>query len=157
MAPLVSHGTNKTSAVGSCEKHGNFEEQHTGRDIYECSTRGHGACTEAGSCIRAAASASSPTGPSRTRVWTGSVISASGRNIAFVTTRSLSPESQDGINSPFSGKLAAFRVEWEKAFARFYGPHRQQYMIPIVSEGGQWKINQVAPVAYPIGAPVRGH
>ncbi len=33
----------------------------------------------------------------------------------------------------------------------FYGPKRQQYMMPMVSEGGAWKVNQIAPLPYPVG------
>ena len=38
--------------------------------------------------------------------------------------------------NPLSGGLAALRVKGDKAFALFYGPHNQQYMMPMVSEGG---------------------
>lgn len=55
--------------------------------------------------------------------------------------------------NPLSAGLAAFRVEGDKAFALFYGPHNQKYLMPMVSEGGAWKVNQIAPVAYPLGAP----
>jgi hypothetical protein len=54
------------------------------------------------------------------------------------------------------GSLAAFRVKGDKAFALFYGPHRQQFMMPMVREAGRWKVSQSIPIAYPIGAPVRG-
>ena len=63
-----------------------------------------------------------------------------------------SPETVGPLRSP----LAAFRVEGDKGFALFYGPHRQPYMIPMVREGGGWKVNQLDPVAYPPGStPVR--
>jgi hypothetical protein len=52
---------------------------------------------------------------------------------------------------PLTGGLASFRVEGEKGFALFYGPGEQRYMMPMVSEGGAWKVNQIGPVAYPIG------
>ncbi len=55
----------------------------------------------------------------------------------------------------FSGTLAAFRVKGEKGFALFYGPARQQFMMPMVREAGRWKVSQSIPIAYPIGAPVR--
>ena len=54
---------------------------------------------------------------------------------------------------PFSGRLAAFRVKAQNAFALFFGPGNQQYMMPMVSEDGEWKVNQIAPVSYPPGAP----
>jgi hypothetical protein len=55
--------------------------------------------------------------------------------------------------NPLSGPLAAFRVKADKAFALFYGPHRRQYMMPMVSEGGAWKVSQLEPIPWPIGAP----
>jgi hypothetical protein len=55
--------------------------------------------------------------------------------------------------NPLSGALAVLRVKGEKAFALFYGPHNQKYMMPMAREGGAWKVNQIAPVAYPLGAP----
>ena len=58
------------------------------------------------------------------------------------------------LANPMVGGIVALRVKGEKAFALFYGSHRHQYMMPMALEGGGWKVNQVAPVAYPIGAPV---
>jgi hypothetical protein len=58
--------------------------------------------------------------------------------------------------SPLSGGLAALRVEGDKAFALFYGPREQQYMMPMVSEGGAWKVNQIEAVPWPVGAPAQG-
>jgi len=58
--------------------------------------------------------------------------------------------------SPLVGSLAAFRVEGESAFALFYGPGAQQYMMPMKSEGGVWKVTQIAAIPYPPGAPAGG-
>lgn len=57
------------------------------------------------------------------------------------------------LADPLTNGLASFRVEEQKGFALFYGPGGQQYMMPMVSEGGEWKVNQIAPVPYPVGAP----
>ncbi len=56
------------------------------------------------------------------------------------------------LASPLAGALAAFRVEGDKAFALFYGPGEQQYMMPMVSEGGVWNANQLEPIPWPIGS-----
>jgi hypothetical protein len=53
---------------------------------------------------------------------------------------------------PLTHGLTALRVESPHAFALFYGPHHQQYMMPMTSEGGAWKVTQIAPLPYPIGA-----
>jgi hypothetical protein len=52
-----------------------------------------------------------------------------------------------------SGALAALRVDGETAFALFYGPQHHQYMMPLASEGGAWKVSQIAPIPWPVGAP----
>jgi len=58
--------------------------------------------------------------------------------------------------NPLRGALAAMRVNGENAFALFYGPHHQKYMMPMVHEGGAWKAGQLDPVPYPPGAPSAG-
>ena len=55
--------------------------------------------------------------------------------------------------NPLSGALAVLRVKGDTAFALFYGPHGQKYMMPMAREGGTWKVNQIAPIPWPIGAP----
>ena len=68
----------------------------------------------------------------------------------------IAEQAPEEKSNPLRSGLAAFRVEGDKAFALFYGPHRQQYMMPMVHERGSWKVNQLDPVTYPPGsAPVR--
>jgi hypothetical protein len=62
---------------------------------------------------------------------------------------------RDRVNV-LTGPVAAFRVKRDHGFALFYGPHRRQFMMPMVREAGRWKVSQSIPVAYPIGAPVEG-
>jgi hypothetical protein len=57
--------------------------------------------------------------------------------------------------NPLNDSIAAFRVEGPRGFALFYGFNSQKLMIPMREEGGSWKANQVAPVAYPIGSTGR--
>jgi hypothetical protein len=57
---------------------------------------------------------------------------------------------------PLTQGLTALRVESPHAFALFYGPQRQQYMMPMTSEGGAWKVSQIAAIPYPVGAPAAG-
>jgi hypothetical protein len=52
--------------------------------------------------------------------------------------------------------VAAFRVKGANAFILFYGPHASKYIIPMVREGSAWKVSQLAPLAYPLGAPSAG-
>jgi hypothetical protein len=71
--------------------------------------------------------------------------------VAYVTLSFYSPASERA--NPLSTGLAAFRVKGGKGFALFYAPNGQKYMMPMVRERGGWKVSQIAPVAYPIGAP----
>jgi hypothetical protein len=57
--------------------------------------------------------------------------------------------------NPFMVELAAFRVKGLDGFALFFGPGGQKLMIPMVREDGDWKANQVAPIAYPVGSTGR--
>jgi hypothetical protein len=56
-------------------------------------------------------------------------------------------------SDPFSGHLLSLRINGAHAFALFYGPHHQQYIVPMNREGGQWRLTQTAAIAYPPGAP----
>ncbi len=49
--------------------------------------------------------------------------------------------------------LASLRVKGPRGFALYYGPHRQQYVLPLASETGTWKVTQLAPIPYPIDSP----
>jgi hypothetical protein len=48
--------------------------------------------------------------------------------------------------------IASLRLKGANGFALFYGPHRQQYFMPMAQEGGAWKVGQIAPVPYPPGS-----
>lgn len=51
------------------------------------------------------------------------------------------------------GGLASLRVKAPSAFALYYGPHSQKYVMSMRSEGGAWRVTQLAPIAYPLGSP----
>lgn len=57
--------------------------------------------------------------------------------------------------NPLTHGLTSLRVKGRTAFALFYGPHGQKYVMPMAHEGGAWKVTQLAPIAYPPGAPSR--
>lgn len=67
-----------------------------------------------------------------------------------------SAQSPEGTAEPQHGALAAFRLQGDKGFALFFGPHHQRYMMPMVLEGGTWKVNQLDPIAYPPGTAPAG-
>lgn len=77
---------------------------------------------------------------------------AQGASCQSIYPRLTTPERAD----PLGGAIAALRVKGDRAFALFYGAGRHQYMIPMIVEGGSWKVNQVAPLSYPIGATQEG-
>jgi hypothetical protein len=57
---------------------------------------------------------------------------------------------------PMVGGIVSLRVESPHAFALFFGPGKQQYMMPLEEEGGAWKVTQIAPVPWPVGSLVEG-
>jgi hypothetical protein len=57
------------------------------------------------------------------------------------------------LSDPLTGHLLALRVQGINAFALFYGPGHQQYMVPMNREAGEWRPTQAAPITYPPGAP----
>jgi hypothetical protein len=56
------------------------------------------------------------------------------------------------LSNPLIGRLLSLRVQEASAFALFYGPHHQQYIVPMNREGNTWRPTQAAPIAYPPGA-----
>jgi hypothetical protein len=56
------------------------------------------------------------------------------------------------LTDPLTGRLLSLRVHGANAFALFYGPGHQQYMVPMNLENGQWRPTQAAAIAYPPGA-----
>jgi hypothetical protein len=52
--------------------------------------------------------------------------------------------------------VASLRVKGESAFALFVGPHAQKYVMPMAREGGVWRVTQIAPIEYPLGASTGG-
>lgn len=51
-----------------------------------------------------------------------------------------------------AGGVAALRIKGNSAFALFRGPHNSKYVMPMLSEGGAWKVGRPAPIAYPLGS-----
>ncbi len=83
----------------------------------------------------------------------GALSGSDGESCAAAYAKLSSGISASERASPLIGSLAALRVEGENAFALFYGPGARQYMMPLRSEGGAWKVTQIAAIPYPVGAP----
>jgi hypothetical protein len=81
---------------------------------------------------------------------------ASGGNCAQSYAVESKHASSAELANVLIGTLAAFRVKGNRGFALFYGPAKQQFMMPMVREDGKWRVNQSLPIAYPVGAPVGG-
>lgn len=77
--------------------------------------------------------------------------SSEGCPAAYAKLSSRAPASSRA--SVLLGPLTALRLQGDRAFALFYGPHEQQYMMPMAAEGGAWKVNQLEPIPWPLGAP----
>jgi hypothetical protein len=46
--------------------------------------------------------------------------------------------------------VAALRIKEKTAFALFYGPNAEKYVMPMENKEGAWKMTQVAPLHYPL-------
>lgn len=47
--------------------------------------------------------------------------------------------------SKLSGEIDALRVRGERAFALFHGTDGVDYFVPLIEEGGEWKVGALAP------------
>lgn len=92
-APLVSQDTDLGKHPG-CRT-----VEDTGCDVYEWEEDGHGTCTEAGGCISLVSSGLDVHGAA------DSVISASGRDINFITARGLVPGDSDGVTDVYDARV----------------------------------------------------
>ena len=92
-APLVSRDTN-TGNNPTC-KNG---QAPSGCDIYEWREQGRGTCTEPGGCVSLISSGLDPAGSY------GGVISPSGADITFITSRSLVPGDTDGQRDVYDAR-----------------------------------------------------
>ncbi|MGN6216101.1 MAG: hypothetical protein ACTHN7_03965 [Solirubrobacterales bacterium] len=63
-----------------------------------------------------------------------------------------SSRAGSSLASPLTHGLTSLRVKAGSAFALWLGPHRQKYAMPMVREGGAWRVAQVAPLPYPPGS-----
>jgi hypothetical protein len=54
---------------------------------------------------------------------------------------------------PLAGGALVVRIKGSVAFALFHGPHASEYVMTMHSEGGAWKVSQIAPEPYPLGVP----
>jgi hypothetical protein len=48
-----------------------------------------------------------------------------------------------------TGPIASLRAEGERGFALYHGPHGVDYFVPMVREGGSWKVGALAPSEFP--------
>jgi hypothetical protein len=92
-APLVGYDNNTGPEPGEC---GGVEG--TGCDIYEWEEQGHGTCTEAGGCVRLVSDGAAYHGSAH------GVISSSGQNIAFGTSRGLAPNDTNGTGDLYDAR-----------------------------------------------------
>lgn len=56
------------------------------------------------------------------------------------------------LASSLTHALTSLRVNGDNAFALWVGPHGQKYAMPMVREGGAWRVTQIAPLPYPPGS-----
>lgn len=61
----------------------------------------------------------------------------------------LSTGSQEALREAASADVGSLRLEGDRAFILYHGPQRTSYAMPIVREGGAWKVSSVE------GTPLR--
>lgn len=54
--------------------------------------------------------------------------------------------------NPLTSGLLSLRIKGTQGFALWVGPHGQRYVMPMAREGSEWKVTQLAPIAYPLGS-----
>jgi hypothetical protein len=64
----------------------------------------------------------------------------------------LSSGSGPGPAGPPAHGLSSLRVKGESALALWVGPHGQGYAMPMLREGGAWRLAQIAPLPDPPGS-----
>jgi hypothetical protein len=74
-----------------------------------------------------------------------------GSVLAALQKKASSAERSD----PLTSGLAALRIKGKGAFALFHGANNNKYVMPMQNEGGKWKMTQMAPLPYPLGAPAQ--
>jgi hypothetical protein len=72
-----------------------------------------------------------------------------GRTLAAL---SKGPAAAHADSLTLTAGVAALRIKGKSAFALFHGPKGSKYVMPMVSEGGAWKMSQLAPLPYPLGS-----
>jgi hypothetical protein len=72
-----------------------------------------------------------------------------GRTLAAL---SKGPAAAHADSLTLTAGVAALRIKGKSAFALFHGPKGSKYVMPMTSEGGAWKMSQLAPLPYPLGS-----
>jgi hypothetical protein len=103
-APLVSRDTNSHHiAFGGPEPGGgNCTIEigcYSGNDVYQWEESGHGTCHEAGGCVSLVSDGLDPHGAE------GAVISPSGRDVTFITSRPLVPADTDDLRDVYDARV----------------------------------------------------
>lgn len=78
-------------------------------------------------------------------------IGGKAKGCASVLAMSSKGETAAGLGGPPIHALTSLRVEGDKAFALWVGPHGQKYAMPMVRERGDWRPAEVAPIPDPAG------
>ena len=138
-APLVSRDTdtgNNPSCYGLVSEKGGKGLPTTGCDIYEWQEEGHGTCTEPGGCVSLISSGLDVNGA------LGGVISPSGADITFITSRSLVPGDTDGQRDVYDAReYGGFHTSVEEpchvSSSHCPGPIPPEPAPPKITTGGE--------------------
>jgi hypothetical protein len=67
---------------------------------------------------------------------------------AILATLSVGAPNSTPDNTMSAG-IASLRVEGDRAFALYHGPKGVDYFVPMVKEGGKWKVGALEPTEFP--------
>ncbi len=72
------------------------------------------------------------------------------RNCGERLAATLTGPASERTDTLTHGGIAALRIKGTTAFALFYGPNTNKYVMPMRNENGSWKMTQLAPLPYPL-------
>lgn len=72
-----------------------------------------------------------------------------GNGCAAVLETLLSRSPASSRANTLTDGIASFRVEGERGFALYHGPKGVDYFVPMIDEGGEWKVGALAPSEFP--------
>jgi hypothetical protein len=72
-----------------------------------------------------------------------------GKGCAEILSALVSNASTAALTNTLTGDLASLRIEGKRGFALYHGDEDVDYFVPMVKEGGEWKVAALSPSEFP--------